>query len=316
MDLSLFQQSGKHKNDNFRHHGEKIINNGYVPVSLRDSKHLKEKQFGYSRKYNVGKHFFKLGFGDDEAKLALQRLLWAAVGISEGDETNIWFQGWLAPNVKQEDRLLHKLVASLCKIKNSQGNLSIKWLNLDRGLQHTICGCLDADKDKELKKIDSRMRVECHSALCSKSVNAYYFEPTRACPKLEVCNESATAQEASLRNITLKCAATHPVAPPNTSSASESLGARPKPPPVSQPKPSQPKPSQPKPSQPKPSQPKPSQPKPSQGVSEPSTEASAEQSTKNGAGNQAAQQTAGIDTTVVLVIAALIVVGLVVYSFK
>ena len=210
------------------------INNSYVPVCLKNNKGSNEHDYGWQRTYDPEMQRnikLRFGFGDNEAKIALERFLWFAAGeyprprppATTRNKANEKWQGWLDHKTnKTDDYYVRPMMESLCKTK-------VRSLTLGGGLNKTICDCLDAARDKELKRIDQRMRVECHSAACvGGGNNVYKVKPKLPCTALQICNQSVnvTANKALLKNITLKCTQTAATPPKNTSSANEDLGSR------------------------------------------------------------------------------------------
>ena len=168
----------------------------------------------------------------------------------------LW-QGWLVQSsgagAVRNKLLAHTVMKFLCKhnvaqlakteygvLTKKKGGVLSGWerktVPVESPIFSKVCACLDQAKDKELKRIDGRMRVECHSAACvGGDDDVYKFTPQLPCTALQVCNQSVnvTANKAMLSNIQLKCTVSAPVTPPNTASASDSLGSRPTPPSMS-----------------------------------------------------------------------------------
>ena len=210
-----------------------------TPVTWKNNRGSNEYDYGYATKYNFPRFHsmqLRLDFGPVPAKDALDRFFWFAAGeYPRGrygrHESNEKWQGWLKDDGTRNKFLIHEMMEAVCRYKDEHRKSMIKQVHFHSNpkWQHSICACLDPDRDAELKKIEGRLRVECHSAACvGGGNNVYMFAPTNPCTTIQVCNQSVnvTAEKALLKNINLNCTISGPVTPKNTSSANEDLGSR------------------------------------------------------------------------------------------
>ena len=219
--------------------GGMVLRNCITPVTWKNNRGSNEYDYGYATKYNFPRFHsmqLRLDFGPVPAKDALDRFFWFAAGeYPRGrygrHESNEKWQGWLKDDGTRNKFLIHEMMEAVCRYKDEHRKSMIKQVHFHSNpkWQHSICACLDPDRDAELKKIEGRLRVECHSAACvGGGNNVYMFAPTNPCTTIQVCNQSVnvTAEKALLKNINLNCTISGPVTPKNTSSANEDLGSR------------------------------------------------------------------------------------------
>lgn len=170
-------------------------------------------------------------------------------GAFKVNERDGLYQGWLTATdnagVIRNESMARRIVKAVCKV-------GVKDLSTDDApIFGKICACMDMERDAELKKIDGRMRVECHSAECiGGDDDVYKFAPRIPCVPLKICTQSINveAEKATLENVTIEgCDFGDDPKPPNTSSPNEPLGKRPLPPSMREPMPDAPAPDAPEP---------------------------------------------------------------------
>jgi hypothetical protein len=153
-------------------------------------------------------------------------------GAFKVNERDGLYQGWLTATdnagVIRNESMARRIVKAVCKV-------GVKDLSTDDApIFGKICACMDMERDAELKKIDGRMRVECHSAECiGGDDDVYKFAPRIPCVPLKICTQSINveAEKATLENVTIEgCDFGDDPKPPNTSSPKVPLGVRELPP--------------------------------------------------------------------------------------